>query len=347
MDVAVIGAAGACGRQLVTQLLDREVLGPGDRLQLVGHEHGRSADELWGLRVDLHDAFADRAPSISTAVRPEQVGGDVVVMLAGATVSTDPTVVPDRAALSRTNDEMFRRAAEALAARPGPPPLVIVQSNPVELGVARFAAVLGRHRVVGAGAWSDTLRFRREVAHDLGVRRPAVEALVRGQHGDHAVPVWSGLAVDGVDEDVVRRYVAAQRAERSLLDLPGEIRAGKAAMLERVGAGEIEAAYVAVQALPPDARAGVKPFFTHFTAGHTTEIATAHAVADLVGVVVGGVERVVPAQVVLDGELDGLRGVGAVPVRIGPSGWDEVVDPGLAPDEREARVQAFAAASVQ
>ena len=224
---------------------------------------------------------------------------------------------------------------------------MIVQSNPVEHGVEVFAAALGRHRVVGAGAWSDTLRFRREVAHELGVRRPEVDAVVLGQHGDHLVPVWSRLQVTGVDDDVLASFVAAQRSGRLLSDLADEIGAGKAAMVERVRADDVAGAYALVEALPVDVRTGVKPFFTHFTAGHTTEIHTAHAVADLVAAIVHGSDVRRPLQVALEGEVAGLHGVTAVPVVLGADGWSDAVDPGLAADELEALGEAVAAASVR
>ena len=68
MNVAVIGAAGGCGRQLAVQLLDRHILPQSARLQLVGHRGGRSEDELWGLLSDLEDAFGDSAPTIELVV---------------------------------------------------------------------------------------------------------------------------------------------------------------------------------------------------------------------------------------------------------------------------------------
>ena len=70
MNVAVIGAAGGCGRQLAVQLLDRHILPQSARLQLVGHRGGRSEDELGGLLSDLEDAFGDSAPTIELVVDP-------------------------------------------------------------------------------------------------------------------------------------------------------------------------------------------------------------------------------------------------------------------------------------
>ena len=59
MDVAIIGAGGVCGRQVAMQLIEARVLPASARLQLVGHRGGESEHELWGLRADLQDAFAD------------------------------------------------------------------------------------------------------------------------------------------------------------------------------------------------------------------------------------------------------------------------------------------------
>ncbi|MBU3701215.1 MAG: hypothetical protein FGM58_04110, partial [Acidimicrobiia bacterium] len=139
-DIAIIGAAGSCGRQLAAQLLDEHVMDSSARLQLVGHHGGASETELHGLRADLRDAFADDAPSIEITDDPDAVDADVVVMLAGRTVPTDPRANVDRVALARDNLAVFSTYAEVLERRTAPP-LVIVQSNPVELGVH----VLSRH----------------------------------------------------------------------------------------------------------------------------------------------------------------------------------------------------------
>jgi malate dehydrogenase len=230
-NVAVIGAAGACGRQVVTQSLDRSLLDPDSRLQLIGHRGGSSANEMHGLRSDLRDAFADDAPVIELIDDPDAIDADLVVMIAGATVPTDPTANVDRALLAERNRRLFETYADALATRAGGQPLVIVQSNPVELGVAVFSEQLERHRVVGAGAWSDTMRFRREIADSFGVRRTAVRAAMIGQHGDHLVPVWSRVQVDGVDKAELAAWVAGQRRGRSLADLPAEIVAQRGRLL--------------------------------------------------------------------------------------------------------------------
>ncbi|MFM8861252.1 MAG: lactate/malate family dehydrogenase [Acidimicrobiia bacterium] len=333
-DIAIIGAAGSCGRQLAAQLLNEHVMDPSARLQLVGHHGGASETELHGLKVDLRDAFADDAPTIEITDDPEAVDADVVVMLAGRTIPTDPRADVDRVALARANLAVFITYAEVLGRR-AVPPLVIVQSNPVELGVHVFSRHLGRHRVLGGGSFSDTLRFRRELADTFGTRRTHVRALMLGQHGDHLVPVWSGVEVDDRDPAEVRAVIEKLRARRPLSGLTEEIVARRAELLELVADGEVHAAFARAAELPPEIRAAVKAFLVHTTAGHTTEIVTAHSVAELVGAVLAGTDAVVPAQVRLEGELD-LHGVLGMTVRLAPDGWSEVVDPHLADDEHDA-----------
>jgi malate dehydrogenase len=334
VDIAVIGAAGSCGRQFAAQVLERELISESSRLQLVGHRGGLSERELFGLRADLEDAFVDRAPAIEVALDPAEVSADLWVMLAGRTISSDPSASIDRAALGKANLAIFEQYAAAID--PDDPPIVIVQSNPVELGVEVFATAAGRHRVLGAGARSDTLRFRQEIAVDLGVRRPQVSAFMIGQHGDNLVPLWSSVRAEGVPGSVVNEYVARSIKGRNLTDLPSEIRNAKARMIELVRADKVFEAYVFISELPADIRAAVKPFFTHVTAGHTTEMATAHAVADIVAAIAGGHRQVMAAQVTLNGEWLDLVGTIAVPVLTDPQGWSDVIPLDVTSSERDA-----------
>lgn len=340
-SIAIIGAAGSCGRQLAAQILERRLLPREGRLQLVGHHGGRSEFELHGLRADLRDAYADHAPAIELVDTPEAVDTEIVVMLAGATISTDPHGNADRLALARTNLEVFRSHAEAQGRRSGPPPLVIVQSNPVELAVEVFSRSLDRHRVVGVGSYSDSLRFRREIADAFGTARTEVQAMMLGQHGDMLVPAWSGVEVSGVDPQTLNAWIDGQRADRAIGALPEEIRSERASALALIAEDRIHEAFARAATLPPDLRCAVKPFLVHFTAGHTTEIVTAHAVADVVASVLDREQRVLPLQVRLEGELHDLHGVGAVPVVLGAQGWSTVVDPGLMADELDHLRAAF------
>ena len=88
MKLAIIGATGSCGRQVAAQLLERQIIPLDGALHLIGHAGGAHESELWGLRADLHDAFADRAPRIEVGTDVAQTDANIVVMMAGATITS-------------------------------------------------------------------------------------------------------------------------------------------------------------------------------------------------------------------------------------------------------------------
>ena len=339
MDLAIIGATGSCGRQVAAQVAERGILPEISTMYLIGHAGGEHESELWGLRADVRDAFADTAPAVEVGTDVAATEADLVVMMAGATVSRTES---NRAALASRNLQIFHDIAADLG-RMARPPIVVVQSNPVELAVEVLGTQVPRHRILGAAAWSDSLRFRRELASDLGVRRPMVQAEMWGQHGDHQVPVWSRVHARGVEPQVLADVIGKARSGRSLSDLPDEIRETRERTLDMVHDGRIWEAYAFLQDQPADLRAAVKPFFTHFTAGRTTELATAHAVVDILEFIVRGHRRVIPAQVPLAGEEWGLSVPLAVPVLLDPVGWIQTVPQAIAEDERRALEAAAAA----
>jgi malate dehydrogenase len=336
VHIAIVGATGNCGRQAAAQLIERDLLSSTDVLHLIGHAGGAHENSLWGLRADLRDAFADRSPDIAISNQVAATQADVVVMIAGATVTRD---TKDRAALAERNRKVFMDVAQAVGDM-GNEPLVVVQSNPVEIAVAAFAAVIPRHRVLAAAAWSDSLRFRRELAADLEINRSMVHAEMWGQHGDHMVPMWSRIRATGVSDQQVAHAIGMARADRSLVDLPAEISENRSRMLEIVESGDVRGAYAFVQQQPADIRAAIKPFFTHFTADHTTEFATAHAVVDVLAFIQAEQAAAFPAQVFLDGEIESLHGPLAVPITVARSGWGSVPVDSIADDERAALVRA-------
>jgi malate dehydrogenase len=332
MDVAVLGATGDVGRQVCTQLIAGGLLTPTSRLQLVGRPGGSSASAAYGLRADLVDAFDERAPLIDVALSPDDVVADVVVATAGRTAPARPGADSDRAALAADNLEVFRSYARALATHGSGREVVIVVTNPVELGVAVMADALGRHRVIGMGAWLDTLRFRREIAVSLGVRRHRVAGFAAGEHGVRAVPLWSTVRIAGLDAAERRAAVAHLRRDRSLDVLPQEVADAKR-LLDEVAVRDVGEAFALVDAMPPDLRVITRPWMTH-QSGAKTAAATAAATVDLVRTLLDGRDIVVAGQVALDGEVDVPGRVLGVPVILGPEGWSRVVLDPLEDDER-------------
>ncbi len=340
----MIGAAGDVGRQVCVQLIERRIVPVSSRLQLVGRAGSGSASAVHGLRADLIDAYAEHAPLIDVALRPEDVVADVVVMTAGRTVPTRPGAGTDRRALAAENLALFSSFAETLATNGSGHEVVIVVSNPVELAVAVFAEALGRHRVVGMGAWLDTLRFRHEIAGSLGIRRQAVGGFVVGQHGDGIVPLWSSVRLTGQTVEERSAAVARLRGQRCLDDFADEIERAKQTLLE-LAVTDMRAAFATIESWPPDLRTVARPWLTH-QSGAKTASGTAGATVDLVDTIFDGREIVVAGQVALDGEIvldgRGVRTVAGVPIVLGPEGWTRVLLDPLAADE-ERRLAAVVA----
>lgn len=355
MDVAVIGATGAVGREVCTQLIERHVLPTTSRLQLVGHAGGRSGPAVHGLRADLLDAYDEVAPMIDVAQDPADVVADVIVFAAGATAPAHVGASADRDQLAAANSALFREYGRALAAHGSGREVVIMVTNPVELGVATFARVFDRHQVIGMGAWLDTLRLRREVAKSLGMRRHRISGFVAGQHGNGVVPLWSSLRVVGLDVPERRAAVARVRGHRTLDTFAQEILTAQSALMTRA-AQDVGAAFELVETLPPDVRMVVGAWMTH-QSGARTAVGTANATVELVATLMDGRDIVVAGQVALDGEVtlagEPARGVLGVPVVLGPEGWSGVLLDGIAPDEERLlldthrRIEALCAAHLE
>ena len=331
MDVSVIGASGDCGREIVAQLVALGVLEPTERLQLVGRMEGRSSQILFGLCSDLNDAYAEKAPMLDVALRPEDIVADVIVMTAGATVAGDVT---SRSQLASLNLNIFETYAQAIAATGYGHEVVIIVTNPVELAVEVFSRHLGRHRVIGVGAYSDTLRFRREIAADLGIRRQLVQGFVVGEHGEGMAPLWSSVQIHGMTREELRETRRRLQHGRSISDFPQEIAAEKQAVMALIKAGKIPAAYAYVDGLSPDLRVVLKPFVTHLS-GAKTIAATANVTVDLVQNLLQGREIVVSGQVQLAGEFYDIRTPFGAPIVVTPSGWSRVVSLQLWAEEVE------------
>src|SRR6266487_17659 len=321
MDISVIGASGDVGTETVNQLLAGRVLTPSERLQLVGRVEGKSSSKLFGLQSDLSGAYAEVTPELEVVLTPEKIRGDIVILAVGAPVTAPNQTRND---LARLNLPVFRRYAQAIAAHGNGQELVLVVSNPVELAVEVFSQYLGRHRVIGVGGYSDSLRFRREIAHDLGVRRQLVHAFVVGEHGDNMVPLWSSVRIFVRNGAQAVADFARLRGERVAARFPAEVDEHRTAVMECLRQGRVREAFERVDQLPADLRVVLRPYITNLS-GAKTSIATANVIVDLVRPLVEGREVVVCGQVRLDGELSDLHVPVGVPVVVDARGWAQVV----------------------
>ncbi len=282
---------------------------PREILQLIGSNPASARPHaLIGLRADLQDAYAEIVPEIDVTLDPAAVVGDVVIMAGGATLPVDPAAydAAARERLAGTNVATFERFARAIAASSGEqPPVVIVVSNPVELGVRVFARHLPRSHVLGMGAYSDSLRFRSEIARDLGVRRQLVRGYVLGEHGPAMVPAWSAVRVHGVLAREWPAMLATLRRGLRTEDFPAALTRERAVVMKMMRSGEAAGPLRALRhiaGLPPDLRVALKPTVIHATRSKTVE-ATATATVDMVRAISEGRPMEIAAQFQHDGEL--------------------------------------------
>lgn len=314
MDISIIGASGGCGREIATRLVSEGVLGRQELLQLVGGNPNSSRPSyLHGLRADLQDAYAENIPEIDVTDNADDIIGDIVVMSAGATLPSDAgqaASVQSRDGLGQANVGLFEHFAAAVARnRKGNPPIVIIVSNPVELGVHIFSRHLPREYVLGMGAFSDSQRFRWEIARQLGIGRQRVHASMAGEHGLGMVPLWSTVRIHGLQTEELAATIARLRDGTRSADFPQRLAAEHATLMSAMMADPINGPVQAlerVSRLPPDLRVALKPFPVHYSQAKTIS-ATATAAVEMVTALCQGRAVEICAQYQHCGEL-GIHG---------------------------------------
>ena len=198
--------------------------------------------------------------------------------------------------LVTTNEKIVGSVTQS-ALEHSPDAIVLVVTNPLDAmcHVAKDASGLAKERVFGMAGVLDTARFRTFIAWETGASAKDVQAVVLGGHGDQMVPVVSATTIGGIP---LRRLVSGERIE---------------ALVERTrkGGGEI------VELL-----------------GTSAWYAPGAAVAEMVDAICLDQKRILPCTAYLEGEygIDGLY-IG-VPVKLGASGVDEIIELDLGDEEK-------------
>lgn len=326
MNIAVIGACGDVGRQIAQHIVVERLLECDQRLVLVANPDGTSARSAYGLATDLTDAYAEICPTIEIVLDPSEIRADLIIVAAGRTAQPTLDSAPmTRDSLAAANAPVFERYARALAEHGHGHEIVLCVSNPVELAVAVFAKHLGRRRAIGMGAFLDSLRFRREIAADLGIRRQAIHAFIVGEHGSLSVPLWSGVHIFGYDADRLAAELSRIRGAHRIEDFPGVVKEAQERLGSLIHRGAVREAYATVEAYPPDVRVVVRPFVTHYS-GAKTVIGTGHATMEFIRTITQGSDALVSGQVAVVGEVYGIEGTIGVPFVVGNRGVDRIFE---------------------
>jgi len=339
MDIAIIGAGGSVGRAIAQMIVSERLLECGQRLVLAGNPDGPSARSLFGLTADLMDAYAEIYPQIDVVLAPEDVQGDLIVMAGGATIPPDQKIENiSRDFLATNNFPIFERYASALARHGHGNEIVICVSNPNELAVAVFAKHLGRQRVIGMGAFLDSWRFRAEIALDLGIRRQKIHGFMVGEHGANIVPLWSGVHIYGYRGKELQDALASIRRGHRTAHFSADIAQAREKLTGLIAQGQVRQAYAAIEPYPPDMRAALKSYVTHFS-GSKTVMGTAKTTLELIRTITLGSDALISGQVKVQGEFHGIHSTIGVPFVVGNQGVARIIELSLTEEEKELLVQ--------
>lgn len=183
--------------------------------------------------------------------------------------------------------------------------ILMVVSNPVD--ILTYAAWqlsgLPAERVIGSGTVLDTGRLKQLLSQRLQVDSRNVHAFIIGEHGDSELAVWSGANVSGVDLDDFCALRGLNGRSQALHGLYEQVRDSAYEIIARKGA---------------------------------TYYGIAMAVSRIAACIVRDERAVLPVSVVLRGEY-GLEGLAlSLPVILGRTGVETVLEIPLSPQERTA-----------
>ena len=241
------------------------------------------------------------------------VGTNGYAETAGSDVVVITAGLPRKAGMSR--DDLLRKNHEIVtsvtreAVAVSPEAILVVVSNPLDAmaQAALRASGFPKERVVGMAGVLDSARMRSFIAAEIEVSVENVHAFVLGGHGDDMVPLPRYSTVAGIPlPDILSAEAIERIVERT-----------------RKGGGEIVA---------------------HLKTG-SAYYAPSAAVVQMVAAILKDQKKILPCAAYLEGEY-GVEGLYlGVPVKLGRSGIEEIIQIQLTPDEQEALDRS--AASVQ
>jgi malate dehydrogenase len=200
--------------------------------------------------------------------------------------------------LLKINQEIVASVTEQVAQH-SPEAILVVVANPLDAmcHVAMETSDFPRERVVGMAGILDTARYRTFIAQELEVSVRDVFALVLGGHGDTMVPLPSMATVGGVP---ITELLSQDRVEA----IVERTRNGGAEIVQLLQSGS---AYYAPSA----------------------------ASAEMVDAILLDQKRILPCAAYLQGEYGIEDLFVGVPVKLGASGVEEVIELDLQEDEIE------------
>jgi malate dehydrogenase len=204
-----------------------------------------------------------------------------------------------REQLQDTNAGIVKNVTDQAVAV-SPKAILLVVSNPLDVMTYVALKVSGfeRHRVIGMAGILDTARFRSFIAMELNVSVEDVSASVLGGHGDSMVPLPRYSTVAGIP---LPDLLPKETIDR---------------LVKRTRDGGIE--------------------IVNYLKTGSAYYAPSSAVVQMAEAIVKDKKRILPCAVYLQGEYGIRDTVVGVPVKLGKSGVDEIVQIKLNEDEQAA-----------
>jgi len=227
---------------------------------------------------------------------PEALSGCDLVVIT-AGIARKPGMSRDD--LQATNADIVGTVSQSIQ-QIAPNAIVIVVSNPLDVMtyVALKKTGFPPHRVVGMAGILDSARFRFFIAEALDVSVEDVTAFVLGGHGDSMVPLPRYSSVAGIPLT-------------ELLDT------------------------TTINTLVQRTRDGGAEIVAHLKTG-SAYYAPASAVAEMATAIVYDKKRILPCAAYLTGQYGIHDLFVGVPVKLGATGIESIIEIGLSPDETAA-----------
>lgn len=212
--------------------------------------------------------------------------------------------IPRKPGMSRdelvgTNFGVVRAVTEKVVEH-SPNAMLLVVTNPLDAMAYAAYKVSGfpRNRVFGMAGILDTTRFRAFISMELKVSVENIQALVLGGHGDTMVPIARYTTISGIP---LSHFLPQERID---------------AIIERTrtGGGEI-----------------VKYLKTG-----SAYYAPSLAVTEMVESIVKDKKKILPCAAYLEGEYGIHDLYFGVPIKLGASGIEEIIEIDLTDEEKEA-----------
>ena len=223
---------------------------------------------------------------------------------AGSDIVVITAGIPRKPGMSRddllnTNAGIIKSVTEQVCAK-SPNTILIVVSNPLDVMVHVAQKISGfpRNRVIGMAGVLDTARFRSFIAMELKVSVEDITALILGGHGDSMVPLPRYTSVAGIP---LTELMAQDKID---------------AIVKRAQNGGIE--------------------IVNFLKTGSAYYAPSSAAVQMVESIVKDKKRILPCAVMLNGEYGINDTVVGVPVKLGRTGMEQILEIKLTPEENAA-----------